>query len=104
MLLTVIWTVAQTEPTNPLSWLPALGPFAAAAIIFWLWNRDIKTDRDQCRSKLDERVAADQENRDMFRQAVRTIEANTSAMSAHTQALRTIETRMRALERERHSR
>jgi predicted nucleic acid-binding Zn-ribbon protein len=91
-----------------LAWLPALGPFAAAAAVFVLWVRDIKSDRDHCRTKLDERASGDAEIRDTFRQAVHTIEANTAAMSAtrealtaNREAIRSIETRMRALERRR---
>jgi hypothetical protein len=89
----------ETDPSNPVAWLPALGPFAAAAAIMWVWIRDIKADRDRCREAVERATPANLQIADTFRLAVQTVEANTVAMHALREGQKDIQTRLRAIER-----
>jgi hypothetical protein len=82
----------ESDPSNPLVWLPALGPFAATAAVWWLWTRDLRDQRDHYRGQIEARAVVDAEIAATLRNAVHTIETNTAA-------IRAFETRLRAVER-----
>lgn len=93
------WMAQTSDPSNPLAWLPALGPFAAAAAVGWVFTRDLREQRDHYRDKLEERQSHDAEIAATFRTAVQTIEANTAAMSATRDALTDNRDRLTAIEK-----
>jgi hypothetical protein len=84
----VAWMMAQTADPSPTALFTQLGAFGAALAVGAVAYRDKSKQCDRLLAAVEQQTPILIENRDTMRSALSTIEANTTAMRAMSEALK----------------